>query len=119
MSYVRLASDERPQVVWELRVLGSWVERMRGLLGTGPGVPAVLLPRCRSIHTYGMRYAIDVAFVAGDGTVLRVVRSLGPGSCAAHPDAVCVLERPSGEGDWVREGEHLWTASLSVGMVGA
>lgn len=117
MDCVRLASDERPETVWELRVLGSWVERMRGLLGTGPKVSAVMLPRCRSIHTYGMRYPIDVAFVARDGEVLRVVRSLGVGSCAAHPDAFCVLERPSREGDWVREGERLWAVSLSVGMV--
>jgi uncharacterized membrane protein (UPF0127 family) len=37
---------------------------------------ALLLPRCRSIHTFGMRFAIDVVFLDGEGEVLRCVRSV-------------------------------------------
>lgn len=40
-------------------------ERMRGLLGRD-GLPhgeALLLKHCRSIHTFGMRFAIDVLFL--------------------------------------------------------
>ena len=63
MNVVRLASDEHPDRVIELRVLNSWAERVRGLLATDADAAPVLLTRCGSIHTFGMRYPLDVAFV--------------------------------------------------------
>jgi uncharacterized membrane protein (UPF0127 family) len=46
--------------------------RRRGLLGRD-GIDGVLvLVPCRQVHTFGMRFPIDVAFVARDGTVLHV-----------------------------------------------
>jgi len=46
--------------------------RARGLLGRD-GVDGVLvLEHVRSVHTWGMRFPIDVAFCDADGTVLRV-----------------------------------------------
>jgi uncharacterized membrane protein (UPF0127 family) len=46
---------------------------MRGLLGTGTPDPAaaLVIPGARRIHTFGMRYAIDVAFL---DDAMRVVR---------------------------------------------
>ena len=40
-------------------------ERMRGLLGRDHLAPgeALLLERCGSVHTFGMRFAIDVVFL--------------------------------------------------------
>lgn len=40
-------------------------ERMRGLLGRNllPVDEALLLKRCASVHTFGMRFAIDVVFL--------------------------------------------------------
>lgn len=40
-------------------------ERMRGLLGRDhlPSGEALLLDRCGSVHTFGMRFAIDVVFL--------------------------------------------------------
>ena len=55
-------------------------ERMRGLLGRpvpGPG-RGLLIERCPSVHTFGMRYPIDVVFLSGTGRVVRVVRNLKP-----------------------------------------
>lgn len=34
---------------------------------------AFVIPRCRWIHTLGMRFPIDVAFVNGDGIVVKTV----------------------------------------------
>lgn len=107
MRSVVLASEERPGIVYELRVLRTWSERLRGLLGTGPDVAPVLLERCGSIHTFGMRYPLDVALVGEKGEALVVRRGLGPGSVLSHPAARCVLERPSSPGEWVEKGEHL------------
>jgi uncharacterized membrane protein (UPF0127 family) len=40
-------------------------ERMRGLLGRDhlPPDEALLLKRCRSVHTFGMEFSIDVLFL--------------------------------------------------------
>ena len=119
MATVRLRSDERPWVTLELRALSGWVERMRGLLGTGPEASPVVLVRCGSVHTFGMRYPIDVAFIGERGEVLRVRRSVAPGCLCSCPGAECVAERPAGEDEWLVEGEHLWIVSVGANAAGA
>ncbi len=45
--------------------------RARGLLGRD-GIDGVMVLRpCRNVHTFGMRFSIDVAFCDRDGRVLR------------------------------------------------
>ena len=59
----------------------STLERMRGLLGRR-GLPAgegLLIERCGSIHTVGMRFAIDVVFLDRAWQVCLVVRNVRPG----------------------------------------
>lgn len=52
--------------------------RRRGLLGR-PGIDgALLLPATSSVHTLGMRFALDVALCTADLEVVSV-RTLGPG----------------------------------------
>jgi uncharacterized membrane protein (UPF0127 family) len=56
------------------------LRRMKGLLGRdglAEGAGLVLTP-CNSVHTWFMRFAIDVVFLDGAGTVLRAVRSMRP-----------------------------------------
>lgn len=115
----RLASEERPGRLLELRALRTWPERLRGLLGTGAEAEGVLLSRCSSIHTFGMRYPLDVAFLGERGEVLRVCRGLGPRCVASCHGARCVIERPARDGPWVEEGEHLWVASVTAEALGA
>ena len=54
-------------------------ERMRGLLGRAAleRNEALLLRRCRSIHTVGMRFAVDVLFIDRLGRVVAVHRDVG------------------------------------------
>jgi hypothetical protein len=82
-------------------------ERMRGLLGR-PRLPpdrALLLEETRSVHTFGMRFPIKVAFLRGDLMVLRVA-CLRPGRIALpRPATRHVLELS--EGADVRRGDHL------------
>lgn len=68
-------------------VLGEEVEvaetprsRARGLIGTDclPARGGLFLRPCRSVHTFGMRYPIDVAFLDHQGRVLRTVENLPP-----------------------------------------
>lgn len=57
----------------------------------------LLLTPCRSVHMYGMRYPLDVAFLDAEGAVVAAYRRLAPGSRTHwHRNAVHVLELPAG-----------------------
>jgi uncharacterized protein len=58
-------------------VAGTYSERLRGLLGYPGYEGAFILPRTRSVHSLGMRFAIDVAFLDRQLCVIDVI-SLGP-----------------------------------------
>lgn len=83
----------------EVLVAASLPARLRGLLGRLPLAPgqAMLLSPCSTIHTLGMRYPIDVVFLARDGRVLRVAREVAPWRMRGHWRARCVLELAAGE----------------------
>ena len=49
-------------------------DRARGLIGRDGHEGAMILPRCRWVHTIGMRFALDVAYLDADGIVLKTVR---------------------------------------------
>ncbi len=55
-------------------------ERTRGLLGREPLGPrdALVIERARQVHTFGMRYAIDVCFCDREWAVVHVVRQMRP-----------------------------------------
>ncbi len=46
--------------------------RARGLLGRDGIGGALVLAPCRSVHTLGMRFAIDVAYLDEQGVVLKI-----------------------------------------------
>jgi uncharacterized protein len=48
-------------------------ERTHGLLGREAVTGAFVLRPCRQVHTFGMRFPIDVAFCDQDGVVLRTM----------------------------------------------
>ncbi|MDP9330003.1 MAG: DUF192 domain-containing protein [Actinomycetota bacterium] len=62
---------------WRVDVPESHRERARGLLGRDGLEPdgALLLERCRSVHTFGMRFAIDVAILDRSYRVIAVRRA--------------------------------------------
>lgn len=67
-------------MVSEARVLASADvaktrrDRRKGLLGHNAVDGAYVIPSCRWVHTLGMRFPIDVAFVDGDDVVIKMVR---------------------------------------------
>ena len=66
-----LVSDAR--VLASAQVTQSRRERRRGLLGTSSLDGAFVIDPCRSVHTIGMKYALDVAFVDQDGVVIKTL----------------------------------------------
>jgi uncharacterized protein len=76
---------------------GLWA-RLAGLAGLAavPEAAGLLLPLTRSIHTFGMRVAIDVVWLAADGTVVRIDAAVRPGRLRCCRDARCALELAAG-----------------------
>lgn len=56
---------------------------------------ALLIPRCRSVHTFGMRFPIDIEFLDEHGRTLRVERSVPPRRVLFCRSASAVLETAS------------------------
>lgn len=58
----------------------SYFSRFLGLMGRKsiPAEEAICFPRCNSIHTFFMRFPIDVILVGADGKVLELIESLKP-----------------------------------------
>jgi hypothetical protein len=99
----------------EASVLAGFGRRLRGLLGTDDTAPPVVLEPCRAIHTFGMGYAIDVAFVAPDGRVTRAERGVGANRHLESRGARWVLERPASSGSWPEAGMRIRRDSRSEG----
>lgn len=93
-SHTQLVIDGR--TVAPLEVATTHRARSRGLLGRDGIDGALLLPRARQVHTFRMRFAIDVAHVARDGTVLAVA-TMPPGRLGAwRPRSRAVIEAAAG-----------------------
>ena len=54
--------------------------RMKGLakLDVLPERLALHIPRCRSVHTFTMRFPLDLVWLAKDGSVVRVDENVPP-----------------------------------------
>ncbi|MCP3936905.1 MAG: DUF192 domain-containing protein [Actinomycetia bacterium] len=60
------------KVLASLDVANTRSERRRGLLGQDSFDGALLIRPARSVHTFGMRFALDVAIVDEEGTVVAL-----------------------------------------------
>jgi len=79
----------------------SPLARMRGLawLDALPEDYALLFRRCRSVHTFGMRFPIDVIFLDRQGTVVRVARGVARRRQESERGARSVVETLGGQAD--------------------
>lgn len=84
------------QVLASAELATTRAQRRRGLLGRDGIDGALVIRPARSVHTVGMRFALDVAHLGPDGTVLRTTamarNRIGRPVWAARS----VLEAPSG-----------------------
>ncbi len=97
------------EVLATLDVAESFRDRSRGLLGRDGIDGALLLRPARQVHSFGMRFPIDVAFCTSDLEVLEIVgmppHRLGRPRLRAH----CVIEAEQGAFErWhLRRGDRL------------
>jgi len=73
--------------------------RLLGLAGlrVAPRGQALLLAGTRSIHTLGMRFALDLIWLDGEGRVLQIDRGVVPGRLVRCAEARAVVEVVAGE----------------------
>ncbi|MCK4400801.1 DUF192 domain-containing protein [bacterium] len=94
----------------DIIIADTWLRRTKGLIGhakldSGEGL---LIPNCKAIHTWFMRFAIDVVFMDKNYCVVKTISQLKPfrlafgGRSAQH-----TLELPSNaiNSTWVCIGD--------------
>jgi uncharacterized protein len=57
--------------------------------------PGLLLPGCRSVHTFGMRFSVDLVFLDLDWRPVSLRRGVPPRRFACDRRAEAVLELPA------------------------
>lgn len=81
----------------DVAVAATYHSRLLGLAGlprrrAGTGL---LLPGCRSVHTFGMRFELDLVFLDAEGRALAIFTRVPPRRLVWRRDAAAVLELPS------------------------
>jgi uncharacterized membrane protein (UPF0127 family) len=76
-------------------------ERMRGLakLDAMPEHYALHIPRCRSVHTFTMRFPLDLIWLDRDGRPVRIDRAVPPNRMKLCLKARSVVEANAGTAD--------------------
>ena len=76
-------------------------DRLKGLarLDAMPASYALHLPRCRSIHTFGMRFPLDLVWLDRHGRPVRVDRAVPPSRVRLCLRARSVVEANAGAAD--------------------
>jgi uncharacterized membrane protein (UPF0127 family) len=84
----------------EVRVARGARARLLGLahLSREEAGSGLLIPRCSSVHTVGMRFSLDLYFLDQDGEAIAVRRGVPPRRLAFCGRAEAVLEVPAQEG---------------------
>lgn len=90
----RIELDGCPRVY----VAESARARLMGLawLDDLPDGCGLLIPRCSSVHTFGMRFALDIDFLDCEGRMLWRARAVPPRRVVWRRGAAAVLERAAG-----------------------
>jgi uncharacterized membrane protein (UPF0127 family) len=60
---------------------------------------ALLIERCRSVHTAGMRFALDLVWLDGSGEVVRLDSAVPPRRLRTCLRARSVVETAAGSGE--------------------
>ncbi|MCL2605952.1 MAG: DUF192 domain-containing protein [Coriobacteriia bacterium] len=97
----------------KVKTVTSYYARMRGLLGTSQhqlDFDVLHLVPCKGVHTYGMKYSLDLAFLDKQGEVIASRRGVLPNKLCMSPKGTqSVLERPAGKQPWLSRGDYILT----------
>ena len=102
-----VADDDH--VLATAEVADSWRDRLRGVVGRKEFEGVLILRPAKGVHTFGVRFPIDVAFCDSNFRVLRIVTMRRNRLGLPHPRACVVIEAPKGSFErWgVQVGDEL------------
>lgn len=68
------------RVIDSVEVATTFWARMTGLMGRRPIPPghALMIPHCGSVHTFFMRFDLDLFFLDSEGRIVKVARNVTP-----------------------------------------
>ena len=84
------------RVLASIEVAQTRAEKAKGLLGRDGLDGALALPHCRCIHTLGMRFPIDVAYIDADNIVIKTHTVQRYRLALPVPKAKLVIEAQAG-----------------------
>jgi uncharacterized membrane protein (UPF0127 family) len=98
--------------VLEAWLADTYFSRLRGLLGRkqlGEN-DGLLLERCASVHTFGMRYPLDLVFLDKKGKVMKCQEGVKPYRTASARGAYYTLELNQGviSKQGISENDHFY-----------
>jgi uncharacterized membrane protein (UPF0127 family) len=87
-------------------VAGTFRTRLLGLalLKRANAGAGLLIPRCRCVHTFGMRFDLDLVFLDAEGREIRRDQAVPSCRVALEWGADAVVEFPSGSRDLALPG---------------
>ena len=85
-------------LVRDLEVASDSASRRKGLLGRDSLAPghALAIAPCQGVHTFGMRFAIDVVAVTREGIVIKIRSGVPPRRVVLALRAFAIIELQSG-----------------------
>ena len=98
-------------------VIARGFRRLTGLIGRRewPAGVALEIPHCRSVHTFGMRFVLDLVWLGAERQVVRVDRAVPPWRVRSCREARSVLElRAIRRADELRLGREVGVSAVSV-----
>lgn len=95
-----------------MRLAHTWRARLLGLALMPHLDPdeALVIPHCMSVHTFGMRFEIDVVFVDRDWLPIYIEHEVGPRRVLRSRFARSVIEVAAGQAGRLADGLRLQRA---------
>lgn len=96
--YVMVSSERTGNLIAVARVAATDEQRKLGLLNDDPLEPGrgLWIVPCERIHTFGMKFPIDVVFLDGTGRIVYLRKEVDRSQHCAHERASSCLELPAG-----------------------
>lgn len=85
-------------MVTDAALANTFFARLKGLLGTKKldhGKGLIIRP-CNSIHTVGMKYAIDIIFLDNQDKIVKLINDMPSGKFSLCSESRYVVELPAG-----------------------
>ena len=91
-----------------LEVVCTFGKRIKGLLGKASYEGTLVLAPCNSVHTFWMKFDLDVCFADEVGAVLASYRNLPPNCLRSCKRARLVFERQANPAAaWPAKGDRI------------